>query len=337
MNFAFLPALLFAAAAAAGEPDCSYVAENRKRVNYPERMPVRKKRVVVAVVDSGIRKNPCSRPPLASRIGSYPVFLEHGSVVADIITSVDPWSNILDAHTPYLTGKLGGVKDTVYDISLAFSWALAQGADIINYSIEGPGPFRHELMAFAAAAKLGVLVVVAGGNNRELLDGSLKNGFSYPSEYRLPNVLAVASDVASSNIGPGTLHLTAPGRANVFVDGKGRKVSDHQGTSMAAAYASAAASVVMSAHPSLGPREVIRLLMDSSRFDPLLSHLSSAGRLDLGRALVLARIKASGLDEDGSVYREMVAKWKKEDSLPKIMREAPSGANVPYIKAGGGT
>ena len=86
-------------------------------------------------------------------------------------------------------------------------------AQIINYSGGGPQQNSREEAALKLAAKSGILVVAAAGNERANADHF---GF-YPAGYHLPNILSVAAVdqvgnlLPSSNYGVNSVRLAAPG------------------------------------------------------------------------------------------------------------------------------
>ncbi len=122
----------------------------------------------------------------------------------------------------------------------AFRYAIAQGAQIINFSGGGYGfnPEEHNLLRMAEAS--GVLIISAAGN-----DG-LNNDRTpfYPASYSLKNILSVGSKSnggdpsAFSNFGLQTVHLYYPGERVSGRDAK-NNWTKMSGTSQATALATA--------------------------------------------------------------------------------------------------
>ena len=115
-----------------------------------------------------------------------------------------------------------------YDVASqlrAFDYARLNGARIVNASYGGPGYSQSEFDAIAMLDAAGILFVASSGNQDSNLDFS---GATYPANYRVPNVLAVAATnrqdgIASfSTFGPVTVPLAAPGLQIVTTTLNGR-------------------------------------------------------------------------------------------------------------------
>lgn len=101
------------------------------------------------------------------------------------------------------------------DIAAGIQYAVAMGADVINFSIGGNGDSQMLKSAFQAARNAGVVIVVAAGNEGQNLDITPPAPFSYGFE----NVISVAAVNSGgffskfSNYGAKTVDLAAPGEA----------------------------------------------------------------------------------------------------------------------------
>lgn len=143
----------------------------------------------------------------------------------------------------------------------AVRWAVDHGADVINIS-QGGGEILSEKMAIKYALKNDVVVVAASGN-----DGTKHK--RYPAAY--PGVVAVGGldDTGhvwdDSSWGSQTTFI-APAVDIPVADPtaeSGYSLAD--GTSVAAAYVSAAAALVRSKYPDLSQGQVINRLVETAK------------------------------------------------------------------------
>src|SRR5262249_29830040 len=234
--------------------------------------------VTVADVDTGVMAN---HPDLAGQGLSRP-FVPHdqrGRAFDGRGGTTDPSghgthvSGIIAANSNNSTGISGtapGVKilpvqvlcgdgsGFTSDVANGITWAVDNGAGVINLSLGG-GAEASELSAVQYADQHNVVVVAAGGN-----DGT--NGpASYPAAYSAPgnNVIAVAATTNASPPGhpsygtsgnkAGYLDLSAPGGAACGCGSSGDVLSTWNdggynsiaGTSMATPHVSAAAALLL--------------------------------------------------------------------------------------------
>jgi subtilisin family serine protease len=216
----------------------------------------------------------------------------HGTHVAGIIAAaangrgvvgVAPKAKImtvrvLDAQG---VGTTGGVADGIL-------YAAANGARIINLSLEANAPDPRLDAAIAAAAAANVLVVVAAGNDGRDIDSQPV----FPAAIPAPNLIAVAATtpadgrgIASfSNFGQLVVQLAAPGDQILSTSNEGAYVS-LSGTSMAAPMVSGVAALMASANPRLGAAELRALLLQNATRSQL--HVA-AGYVDALRSVVAA-------------------------------------------------
>jgi thermitase len=128
----------------------------------------------------------------------------------------------------------------------AIEYAIANGAQIINYSGGGADPAASEKAAVAEAQRKGVLFIAAAGN-----DGRNNERRPYfPASYPMDNIIGVASInkferlLPSSNFGK-TVHVAAPGLM-ILSTLPGAKFGTMSGTSQATAFVTGAAALVAS-------------------------------------------------------------------------------------------
>jgi subtilisin family serine protease len=223
----------------------------------------------------------------------------HGTHVAGIIAAaadgrgvvgVAPKARIMTVRVLNAqgAGTTGGLADGI-------RYAAANGARIINLSLESDAPDPRVEAAIADAAAANVLVVAAAGNDGRDLDSQP----AYPAAIPAPNLVGVAATtpqdgrgIASfSNYGQLTVPLAAPGEEILSTSNNGGYV-DESGTSMAAPMVSGVAALMASANPRLTAADLRGLLLQNAIRSPLRV---SAGYVDALRA-VLATSTAVGYD-----------------------------------------
>ncbi|MEZ2227324.1 MAG: S8 family serine peptidase [Microcoleus sp.] len=184
----------------------------------------------------------------------------------------------------YPDGKLLASTDALVK---AINYATQKGAKVINASYGGPSFSQAEKDAIADANKKGVLFVAAAGNDAKNNDTVAH----YPSNYDLPNIIAVAATTDSdlvaffSNYGNNSVDLGAPGQ-NILSTIPGNQYGFKSGTSMAAPHVAGAAALLLAQNPSLSVTQLKNILMRTT--DPLTSLIGatvSGGRLNIRRAL----------------------------------------------------
>ncbi len=185
-----------------------------------------------------------------------------------------------------------------YDVASelrALDYARNNGARIVNASFGGPTYSRAERDAISDLNTAGILFVTSAGNQDSNIDIS---GASYPANYALPNVLAVAATnrqdgVASfSNYGSTTVPVAAPGLQIVTTTlGGAYTTNGINGTSFSSPYVAGVAALIRDYHPSATVSEVKARLIESGQvgLDPSsqVNLRAAGGRIDADRALDL--------------------------------------------------
>ncbi|TVQ69948.1 MAG: hypothetical protein EA372_11250, partial [Chromatiaceae bacterium] len=186
----------------------------------------------------------------------------------------------------------------ISDVIDAIHYAVDNGAHVINASYSTPGESVAEREAIEYARDAGVLFVAAGGNDRRNLDERP----IYPAAHQLENVIAVGSSTrngtlsSTSNTGPNTLHLAAPGEGILSTWPKGISCAGNtdasyclvSGTSMSAPMVTGAAALLWSQMDMDDPttwRRVRERILTTTRTEGGAHHTLTGGILDLDRLL----------------------------------------------------
>ncbi len=246
--------------------------------------------VIVAVVDTGIAA--AHQDLSGSVIAGTDLASDAGSVDPSGKGMLDPGAHgthvagIIAAHANNgigISGAAPGARlmpvrvldadgtGVASDAAEGVIWAADHGARVINMSLGGgPSPGMQEAIQYARSKQ--AVVVAAAGNAKEQ-----GNAPTYPAAY--PEAIAVASVNSSlehsafSNTGA-YVDIAAPGEMILSTYG-GSKPNDYawmSGTSMATPYVSAAAALVIGAHPSLSAEGVGHILNSTA------ADLGSPGR-----------------------------------------------------------
>ena len=276
--------------------------------------------VIVAVIDTGVDiTHPDLQPNLWVNDGEIPgngVDDDGNGYVDDVhgydFVNRDPDPNDRDSHGTHVAGSVAargddgyGVPGLAYEAKImslkfldgwngglssqaaeAITYAVNNGADVINASWGGPGSSSAIRNAIAYARSRGVVFVAAAGNERRNNDSYA----SYPANYSLDNVIAVAASdrrdrlANFSNYGTSRVHIAAPG-VDIVSTVPGRTWDYQDGTSMASPYVAGAAALLKSVAPGLAPSQVRQALMISADEVPSLTSFVASGRLNAFAAL----------------------------------------------------
>ncbi len=157
----------------------------------------------------------------------------------------------------------------------------------MNASLGGPGVSLAIEQAITSHPN--TLYVVAAGNDGVDVDQGMA---AYPCSSPAANVLCVGAsnpdDTVAyySNVGATSVDLFAPG-TQILSTYKGAAYAFLSGTSMATPMVSAAAALVLAAHPLATPVQLKQALLDAVDHPASLSGASvTGGRLNAARALV---------------------------------------------------
>jgi len=199
-----------------------------------------------------------------------------------------------------------GLDGNSPELAAAIEAAVADGMDVINMSLGEPEiePSRDIVVqALAAAARAGVVSVVAAGNDfNDFGRGSIGSPGSAPDAITVGAVSTSRSgpdDVVGSfsSSGPTPLSLrlkpevSAPG-VSIFSAAPGDSYSTLSGTSMAAPHVAGAAALLLQRHPTWTPAQVKSALAltgdtawaDDRRASELTTVRAGGGVVNLPRA-----------------------------------------------------
>ena len=224
--------------------------------------------VIVALLDTGVDT---AHPDLAANIIGGWNFVDdndnitdldgHGTMVCGVVAAVANNGIGVAGVAPNVTimplkvlSESGG---TLFDVSLAITYAANHGANVIGMSLGGNSsriPMALE-SAINYAYQKGCVLVAAAGN-----DGS--NELFYPAAY--DNVIAVSAidenntKASFSNYGD-YIDFCAPG-VNILTTWTNGTYAYGSGTSFAAPFVTGVVALMLSKYPSLAPENVTATL-----------------------------------------------------------------------------
>ncbi len=235
----------------------------------------------------------------------------HGTVTASLVAGTSHGMARNSRLMPLRVLDVAG-HGSAADVARAIRYAVDHGADMVCLSLsvdDSPG-LRD---AVAHAARMGVLLVVASGGE----------GLAQPSGIaslsgQFANVLSVGAMDASGwrlpeshRVGQsGAVQLDAPGVS--FAVSTGGTQGTFRGASIATAFASGTAALVLSAHLGLDAGQLRELLVATA--SPAGSGSDSAGQIAVNHAVDLARrLREVAFLPDGS--RLVVRATLSDDSV----------------------
>ena len=167
-------------------------------------------------------------------------------------------------------------------------WASSghtKGADIraVNASYGGGGYSQAAADAINAMGQSGVLFVAAAGNTTQDPQPDNDIGAHYPSDYSLPNVIAVAATDTTDNLasfshyGAQSVMMGAPG-SSILSTYPGNQYQFLSGTSMATPHVTGAAALLCAQNANLNVNQLRALLSFNGDLIPALQGKTLTGR-----------------------------------------------------------
>jgi len=212
-------------------------------------------------------------------------------------------------------------------------YATAQGADVINLSVNGPGHSLALDEAITAAEAAGIVVVASAGN-----DGANRDQVpSYPASSNAGGVIGVGASTADHGLahfsgwGPRTVDLAAPGEA-IISTATGGGYALNSGTSPAAAHVSGAVALLAAARPHATAAQLRAAILGGT---DALSHdasMVSGGELDATRAV--RRLMPSSGPRVKLITRRLVHSRKRSVTLRWRLRGAARAVASYRLKVG---
>lgn len=250
--------------------------------------------VVVAIVDSGID---AGNPHLAGvqisgvdlvgdgeRADGLSDLTGHGTAIAGIIAAQAVEGSGVVGLAPDVElmsvrvfrsdsdqDAQAGFGPTAQKIADGIRYAADHGADVINVSMSQAGDSGELRAAVEHAAAAGALVVASAGNREA--DAGAADAARYPAGY--PQALGVTAADASGRATDASIHgpqvdVVAPGQDVLTIAANGKDclyAADSPASSYATGYATAAAALVVQAHPEDSPASIAYRLMATALRD----------------------------------------------------------------------
>ena len=194
--------------------------------------------------------------------------------------------NVTEISGKFLGRNGGSLTAAVQAVDYFTNLKTKHGLNIVatNNSWGGGGFSQALLDAIRRANAANILFVAAAGNSGTNNDTTA----SYPSNYDVPNVIAVAAiDKAGalasfSQYGATTVDLGAPG-VGVWSTTAYNGYSSYNGTSMATPHVTGAAALYAASHPGSSAATIKNAILSSVAATPSLSGKTvTGGRLDAG-------------------------------------------------------
>ncbi|MCS7237719.1 MAG: S8 family serine peptidase [Thermoguttaceae bacterium] len=264
----------------------------------------------------------------------------HGTHVAGIIGAVGnngrgvtgvAWQVGLMAVKFLGSDGVGSIADAVRAINYVTLMRSHFGVNVrvINASWGTESPSQALESAVRNAGAAGILFVAAAGNGARSNDTAPH----YPSNYDLPNVIAVAASdprdqlASFSNFGRQRVHLAAPG-VDILSTYPGEEYAWLSGTSMAAPFVSGTVALAYAAAPAASLADIRQALLEGvDRLPGWSALVLSGGRLNARGTLQALNFRVAG---------SFPGEGQRVTEPPRIFRLVFSGPVDPSTLVPGG-
>ena len=198
--------------------------------------------------------------------------LGHGTHIAGTLLGLlpNPELEVMSVQIGDSSGITG-----LFELACGLRYAIEERVDIINISLGYRGVVSGAIEGlFKKADSLGIIVVVSAGNGGRSNDETKEGEGHFPSNSSSPNVVsvgAVNSFVENqranfSNFGDSTVDIYAPG-VQIWGPLPGQRFGLKNGTSISAAFVTAALAYIKSLHPDWTIQEIIQELYSPTYSD----------------------------------------------------------------------
>ncbi|WP_205500865.1 S8 family peptidase [Rufibacter psychrotolerans] len=224
---------------------------------------------------------------------------DHGTHVAGTIGAKNNKAGVVGVNwnvkmivCKFLGSTGGNTANAVKAIDYLTDLKNRHGINIVasNNSWGGGGYSKAMYDAINRANAKNILFIAAAGNGGS--DGVGDNNdavANYPSNYNLPNVIAVAAITSNggrssfSNYGAKTVHIGAPG-SGILSTTAYNSYSNYSGTSMATPHVTGAAALYAASHPGATAAAIKNAILSSATPTSSLSgKCVTGGRLNMSR------------------------------------------------------
>jgi len=309
--------------------------------------------VTVAIVDTGVKlDHPDLAPNIWTNFGEVPgngVDDDHNGYVDDVhgvdLTTKAAGQDLSDgnSHGTHVAGIVAAAANgkgvvgvaprakimvvkvmnaegvgTTGAVAEGIRYAAANGARVINVSIQGDDPDSRVDDAVAAAGAANALVVVSAGNSARDIDAKP----SYPAAIPAANLIGVAATSPDdgrnldpqSNFGRLNVQLAAPGQEILSTGNDGSYVFK-SGTSMASPMVAGVAALMASVNPALSAADLRgQLLQHATRAAVPVG----AGYLDALNAVVASSTAVGSNTTQPPSVRVLTATVKKKRTQVQV-------------------
>lgn len=220
--------------------------------------------------------------------------------------------------------------NTEANLSKGMTYAVDNGADIVNLSVQG---YAAEIETTMEVNPDTLFVVCAGNYGTDLSDPANEH---YPASAEGDNILTIANMRGDGELDPsscygGPTQLAAPG-TEIFSTKPSNQYDYMTGTSMAAPHVSGVAALLLSYNPSLTAQDLrSRIVSNVTVSDKLNNKVSSGGYLNAFRALTNENDTVSLLNIFPLSIQEKADRKKSLSNQSLLLKSAEEKTNEIFV------